>query len=113
MNRSRLETRFFKTRSASDRLRFKKQKKYVSRLYKKERKAFYENLNIKMFLDNKSFWKNMKPLFSEKSFSDNITLFEGDKIITDEKELASVFNNFFENSVRNSIQLRITIILSI
>ena len=45
---------------------YRKQKNFVSRLYKKEMKKFYQNLNLKTFIDNKNFWKNIKPLFSEK-----------------------------------------------
>ena len=36
----------------------KKQKNYVSRLYKKERKIFFNSLNSSVVSDNRTFWKN-------------------------------------------------------
>ena len=43
--RSRLENRFHKTRTGNNKSTFKKQKNYCSRLYKKERKKIYTNLD--------------------------------------------------------------------
>ena len=45
---------------------YTKQKRFCSRLYKIERKAFFNNLNLKFVCDNKLFWKTVKPLFSIK-----------------------------------------------
>ena len=56
MRRSELESK----------ARFKKQKKFCSKLYKKERKKFYSNLELNEITDNKLFWKTIKPLLSEK-----------------------------------------------
>ena len=42
---------------------YKKQHNYGSRLYKKERKKYYEKLNVKNVTDNKEFWKTVKPFF--------------------------------------------------
>ena len=63
MRRSQLETKYHKHKTDEYKLLYKKQKNYVSRLYKKERRRFFENLDIKSFLDNKKFWKNVKPFF--------------------------------------------------
>ena len=55
---------------------YKKQKKYCSRLYKKERKKFFSSLNPS-FVRNKLFWKIVKPFFSNKrSLGPNIKLVE-------------------------------------
>ena len=44
----------------------------------------------------------MKPLFSEKHFSNNkITLIEGEEIISNDQELAEIFNSYFANVVDN------------
>ena len=44
----------------------------------------------------------MKPLFSEKAMStDNITLIENNEMISDDHEVAEVFNSFFSNAVKN------------
>ena len=46
--------------------------------------------------DNKLFWKNVKPYFSDKgSNSTKITLVQKDKIITDEKQIADIMNEHF------------------
>ena len=41
----------------------KKQNNYCSRVYKKERKNFFNKLNPSCVNDSKLFWKTAKPLF--------------------------------------------------
>ena len=102
MRRTQLQNKFHKSKTMDDLATFRKQRNYVSRLYKKQRKKFYNNLDLKNFMDNKTFWKNVHPLFSEKTKSQNkITLVENNEIITDDKELAQTFNDFFESAVKN------------
>ena len=63
---------------------------------------FYNNIDLTNFVDNKTFWKNVNPLFSNKNKKQNkITLVENNNIIADNGELAEVFNDFFKNAVRN------------
>ena len=62
-SRSRLENKFHRMRTKESRELFKKQKNYCSRLYKKERNIFYNNLDPKCITDNKRFWNTMKPFF--------------------------------------------------
>ena len=59
---SQLEIKYYKSKSPDDKKAYKKQKNF-SRLYKKEMKSFYQNLDLNNFLDNKKFWKNIKPFF--------------------------------------------------
>ena len=100
MRRSYLEKRFYKYRTPSDRQAYKKQKNYCNRLYKRERRKFYANLNLNNITDNKKFWNITKPLFSNKGGGrENIVLVDGDKIISDDAEVAQHFNDFFKNSV--------------
>ena len=88
MKRSQLESKFYKTKVISDEQAYKKHKNFVSRLYKKERKTFYKNLNIKDILDNKKFWKNIKPLFSNKGTTvQKITLVKEKEIISEDSEV--------------------------
>ena len=48
--------------------------------------------------DNKKFWKTVKPLFTDKvQTSSSITLVENEKIITNDSEIAEIFNEFFTN----------------
>ena len=75
--------------------KYKKHKNFCSKLYKKERKKFYSQLDIKNIADNKLFWKTMKSFLSEKYKVDN------DNVAFDDQELADTFNDFFENAVYN------------
>ena len=43
-----------------------KQRDYCVSLIRKEKKAYYSNPNKRDVTDNKTFWKKVKPLFSEK-----------------------------------------------
>ena len=102
MRRSQLQTKYYKTKNQADYDLFKKQRNFVSRLYKKEKKKFYGNLDMKDILDNKMFWKYMKPLFSDKTVGkQKITLVNGQDIITENNELADTFNTFFKEAVSN------------
>ena len=50
--------------------------------------------------DNKLFWKTVKPFFSNKgSHRGNIKLFEDDKLLQDDSEVAEELNNFFKEVV--------------
>ena len=55
MKRSELESRYYKTRLIKDKEIYKKQKNFVSKLYKKERRKYYKNLDLKSFTDNNQF----------------------------------------------------------
>ena len=46
--------------------KYKKQKSYCGRLYKKERKMFYGNLDLLKICENKTFWRNIQPFLSMK-----------------------------------------------
>ena len=100
MRRSYLENRFYKCRSVETERTFKTQKNYCNRLYKRERQKFYSNLNLKDITDNKKFWKTVNPLFSNKGGGkEDIILVNGEKIISNDAELAQTFNDFFKNCV--------------
>ena len=68
----------------------------------KKTKKRYENLNEKSVVDNKLFWKTVKPLLSDKVMGkDHIHLVENDELIKTDLETAEVFNNFFSNIVQS------------
>ena len=47
------------------------------------------------------FWKNIKPLFSDKGpIGQKITIVEEDKIISDDSEVSECLNNFFRDAVK-------------
>ena len=47
MRRSNLENTFLKNRCPENKTAYRKQRNYCSRLYKKERKKYYANLDLK------------------------------------------------------------------
>ena len=102
MTRSRLRNKFLKSPSHDNEYNYKKQRNYCTSLFRKEKKKFYDNIDISLITDNKKFWQSVKPLFSEKHFSNNkITLIEGDDIISNDREVAETFNWYFANVVEN------------
>ena len=102
INRSRLRNIFIKNPSNENKIRYTKYRNYCTGLFRKEKKLFYSNLDTKVLKDNVKFWKTIKPLFSEKHFSNNkITLIEGEEILSDDQELAEIFNSYFANVVEN------------
>ena len=80
MERSYLEKIYFKKATTESLKKYKKHKNFCSRLYKKERKKYFDTLDVNKITDNKAFWKNIQPLFSEKrKFANKITLEDSEK----------------------------------
>ena len=90
MKRSQLEKIYFKKRTQESFKKYKKQKNYCSRLYKRERKSFFESIDSSKITDSKTFWKNIQPFFSEKQKTVNkITLVnENEDILSNGKVVA-------------------------
>ena len=66
------------------------------KLLNKTKRNFYGNINISKIIDNRKFWKNIKPFFSNKTISaSNFILYENDEIIKNEGEVAEKFNTYF------------------
>ena len=100
MTRSRLRNKFLKNPNDENKDLYKRYRNYCVNLLRREKKKYYNNLDMKLILDNKKFWKTMKPFFSEKdNISKKITLIEGDDIISNNHEVAEVMNNYFSNIV--------------
>ena len=100
MNRSRLRNKFLRNPNNTNKLNYTKYRNYCTKLFKKERKKYYSNLDINLITDNKKFWKTVKSLFSDKHVSNNkITLVNGDEIISTDNEVAEPLNSFFTNAL--------------
>ena len=92
MKRSYLEKDYFKKKTTASLKKYKQQKNFCSRLYKKERKSFYNNLDPSVVSDNKTFWKNIQPFFSEKrKVGNKIILVQESQIISDDKLVSVAF----------------------
>ena len=100
--RTRLRNKFLKNRTESNRVSYNKQRNFCVSLLRKTKKDYYGNLNEKDVIDNKKFWKTVKPLFSDKvKSSEKITLVHEDKIITTDDENGKILNSFFSNVVKH------------
>ena len=113
MRRTRLRNKFIDSKTDADRIAYNKQRNYCVSLIRKEKKAYYSNLNIRDVTDNKTFWRKVKPLFSEKvnlqtkillvekgnDLSDPEISSEVEKVISEDMEIAETFNEFFVNIV--------------
>ena len=102
MWRTYQETVYFRNRTEKSLKAFRKQKKICSRLYKKERKKFFNSLNPSLVKDSKFLWKTIKSFFSNKGDSGlNIQLVEGSNLLQDYRKIAGELNTFFKTAVSN------------
>ena len=103
MHRSKLKNTFNKNPTTENKILYKKQRNWCVALLEKEKKKYYNNLDLKILDDNKTFWQRIKPLFSDKqkSLQSDITLVEHDVITSDKKEVAENLNKFFIEAVEN------------
>ena len=99
MRWSHVEKVCYKNKSEKSFKAYKKQKHFCSRLYKKERKRFFNNLNPSFVTDNKLFSKTIKPFFWNKgNYGSQIKLVEKDEVLQDDELIAKELNNFFKNA---------------
>ena len=100
MNRSRLKNRANKTKSPTDIKNYKKQRNYVVKLNKTAKFQYFNESDEK---NQKSFWKNCKPFFTNKhSKADtNIVLKENGELLLENDKIADTFNSYFGNIVKN------------
>ena len=52
--------------------------------------------------ENKQFWKTVKPCLTDKTLKgERITLIENEKVVSDERELVKIFNEYLSNILPN------------
>ena len=107
--RTRLKNKIHKNRSKENKMAYKKQRNFCVSLRRKCMKNYLKKLTEKGLRTNKSFWKFMKPLLTNKGFTGNndITLIHQNKIISDEKQLTKLFNIYYINIVEKSSDTKI------
>ena len=98
MHRSRLSNIFNKSKNLRDWENCRKQRHFCVRLRCKARKEYFNKLQPSVVNKN-NFRKTFSPFFSEKSVKKNnkIILTENDRIISDDKEIAEIFEDNFSN----------------
>ena len=102
MKRSELMSKSIKYPILENKINFKKHRNYCSKLYKKERRDYYNNLDNKKVTDNKTFRKSVKPFLSDKgNLSSNTSLINNNIIISDDSDIADVFKNYFDNAIKS------------
>ena len=102
MQRAKLKNRYYSTTELNH-LHFKKQRNYCVNLLKRVKKEYYTNLNLNIFKDNKTFWKYIRPLFSDKQKvrQRNIILIEVKTVISENSAVAEKLNNYFIDVTEN------------
>ena len=102
MLRSRLKNKLNKHKSLINLLNYKKQRNFCEKLLRKRKKEYFSNLDLKKLKDNISFWKTIKPFFSDKGYNtNNIILKENHKIVTNETQISNIMNDYFVNISSN------------
>ena len=101
MTRSRLQHIHWREGTEESRQQKKRQENYCNRLYKRERKNYYKNLDPKNIEDERKFWLTVKPFYNDKNsgIREKIMLIENGELIDDDLDIAESFNTFFSNSV--------------
>ena len=96
MLRSRLRNRYNKDQTVENWNKFRKHRNSCVKLFRREKRNYYNNLNVSLVTDNKKFWKTVKPFFSDKLQSKSkIVLIEDETIISNDVEVAETMNEFF------------------
>ena len=88
MNRYRCKNTYFKNKTAENWEKYRKLRNECVSLTKKVKREYFQNLNINSIIDNKTFWKAVKPVLSNKGNTNQIKiiLVENDGIIRDDKK---------------------------
>ena len=62
MTRSRLRNKFTRNPTPENRTNYTKYRNYCTALFRKEKKSYYNNLDLKRITDNRQFWKTVGAL---------------------------------------------------
>ena len=102
--RSRLKNKYNKEPTIENKNNYKKQRNKCVNLRKKAVKKYFKNIIESGIMENKLFWKTMKPFVTNKSgiSNDNIMIVDNERLITDDKELARMLNDHYINIVEKS-----------
>ena len=102
MERSRLRNIYLQYPTQGNKRAYSAKRNSCVKLLKNTKKRYYENLDTNLIRDSRSFWKTVKPLFSDKCIvQQDISLLENNTLITEDKLVADTFNHFFSNIVPN------------
>ena len=102
MHRSKLKNNFNKKPTDENKRLYNKQGNFCVALLKKEKRNYYNNLDLRIFKDNKKFWQTVRPLFSDKQdlLERNIVIIDDGKLFSDNTIVAEKLNTFFTEAVQ-------------
>ena len=102
--RSRLKNRYNKNPTDDNKIQYKKQRNKCVNLRKKAIKTYFKDIKDSGIVENKKFWQTIKPFITNKSgiSNNNIMIIENDSLVTDDKKLATVFNDYYINIIEKS-----------
>ena len=98
MHRPKLLNSFNRTKKLQDWEKYHKQRNYCVKLKNKAKKQYFSNLGP-CNMNQNNFWRTLEPFFSNKKDekSTKNVLSEINKIISDGREIAKVFGNYFNS----------------
>ena len=101
MKRSNFGNTLLKEKSDSARKAYTLQRNFCVNLLRKTKKNYFANLDVNSITDNRKFWQTVKPLFSNKlPHKETINLSENGQLLSNDKEIAITFNNYFSNIIQ-------------
>ena len=101
MKKSRLRNKCLKSKSEADKKNRVKKRNYCVPLLRRTKKEYYGNLDPRKVVDNRTFWRTVKPFLSNKSLeNEKIILVEKEEILTKDNSIAKVLNSLFSNIVK-------------
>ena len=102
MNPYWLRSKFIKAKSNESKNANNTKRNYCLTLVRKAKKEYHNNLHHENFMIKFFFWKSIKPLYSEKSWTHNKIRFAKQNSISDKNDnVAEVLNSSFTNAVSN------------
>jgi hypothetical protein len=96
-----LRNKFYKSRTSSNWNKYKAQRNIVTSIRRQSIRVYFQNHTQN--INDKDFWKTIKPFFTEKSNqgNDNIILRDGNNLITNPLDVCNTFNNFYATAAEN------------
>ena len=106
--RSRLRNKFCKSPPKENKALYKKQQNKCIYLRRKSIEKYFNDITKYGIATNKNFLNLIKPFLTNEGHLNHqdVMIFDGKKIITNETELVEVFNNHYINKVEKSSSIK-------
>ena len=98
MHRSKLKNTYNKNKNDESHKAYKRQRNRCVKLLRNAKNSYFRNIDLSNLTDNRKFWKAIKPVFADKiQTAPSITLEENGELISDDRKIAELCNNYFLN----------------